>query len=64
MQEFLFKGAVKSGLKEEYVDKLRSQKTFVSPEWVLEERQKYPKPNELREVTVEELQRHSKEEIW
>ena len=57
-------GAKKSGLHKDYVSKLEAQEVFTTPDWVLEERKKYPKPGEMRKISLSELQEHAKDDIW
>ncbi len=37
---------------------------FVTPGWVLEERKRYPKPEELGEITKAELSKHKGNDPW
>ena len=57
-------GAKKSGLHPDYIAKLEAQETFVTPGWVLEERKRYPKPEELGEITKAELSKHKGNDPW
>ena len=55
------KGAKQAGLDPEYIEKLSKQPTYQPNEAVLKARRERPKPEELKEITVEEL---SKNENW
>ena len=55
------KGAKQAGLDPAYIDKLSKQPTYQPNEAVLKARRERPKPEELKEITVEEL---SKNENW
>ena len=55
------KGAKQAGLDPDYIEKLSKQPTYQPNETVLKARRERPKPEELKEITVEEL---SKNQNW
>merc|ERR1712109_259571 len=59
----LVKGAKQAGLDPGYIEKLSKQPTYQPNETVLKARRERPKPEKLKEITVEELSKKSKVDI-
>ena len=62
---FFLEGARQAGLNYEYIMKLASHPTYQPPQWILDARKDRPNPDDLPEVTVEELAKHKGQgDLW
>ena len=59
-----FSGALKAGMKKHFIDWLRRHETYSPPKWVKAAREDWPRPEELREVSYEELMENSRKDKW
>ena len=54
----LIKGAKQAGLDPKYIEKLAKQQTYKANQTVITARQERPKPDDLQEISFEELANH------